>query len=250
MTCPTDDALLEALTHGQPGEWAEHLASCARCQRVWALGEAVAAPVPGEPETEAAMAALMTRVRASEPGRARLPRWVLPLAASVVVISTFALLRPTEVFTPRGRPEVTSLTRDVGFTFRTLAEADNVLTDGAHVASNARLLMVHRNLRTQPTYALVFAVDSRGTVHWLYPGHEAEASNEASVALATSLADHAASTAVEMAAPAQGQLTVFALATEAPLHVRDVESLPKVNAEVLRTRFKGAAVTSLGLVIE
>jgi hypothetical protein len=91
---------------------------------------------------------------------------------------------------------------------------------------------------------LLFGVDRRGALHWLYPAYTDGATSPQSVRLSPGAQDGVMTDSVQLESPAPGALTVFALVTREPLSVREIEGLPPaaLSARALQERWPSASV--------
>lgn len=113
---------------------------------------------------------------------------------------------------------------------------------GAALREGDALAVRYTNTGDVPKYLAVFALDAQRELHWIYPAYVDAAQNPSSVALVPPARGKLLSEVVEPEAPAQGKLQVFALVTAAPIHVREIESLPRtrLTAEGIAAAFSGA----------
>ncbi|HVJ94325.1 MAG TPA: hypothetical protein VM580_31270, partial [Labilithrix sp.] len=82
----------------------------------------------------------------------------------------------------------------------------------------------YRSLRR--ARALVFAVDSASTIHWLYPAYTNADEDPESIVLEPTKTERPFETSVILEAPTSGTLRIVSLVTEQALHVSDIERRP------------------------
>jgi hypothetical protein len=267
QSCFERDELIRLLDGEQTANRAEamraHLVTCARCRaEADALGDLlgrVREPLEGSARSES-VNELMERI-ASEPVRRTLPgtRRRLPirvglaggaaLAASVLV-AVGVSRRGDGEFGVRGGSGEHTLSQLAAVALYALEPAPRLLRDGAVVRPNTRYVVQGRNLTQAPVFALVFAVDGAGTVHWLQPGYTSEATDPASVSLAPG--QNLLPEGAELENVAPGILRVVSVVSREPLRVSAIERLPRsgLKLEALRQRFPEVAVEELRLELE
>jgi len=240
-----------------------HAHTCERCAHALKASEALlarlAAPFGGT-ATEASVAEVMRRVRTREAPRARpsRPRWapvgvVLgALAASFLLVLVVPRMRTQEEpaeWTPRGAGSPGALSQRVGIRFHRATNPPTPLEAGARLPPTTPLVVAYRNIETaRPLYLLTFAVDAAGDVHWLYPGHLSETSDEPAPRLETTgPKERMMPEAVQLEAPAAGPLRLVSIVSPEPLRVSSVERLEpgQRTLAALRERWPAAVVESL-----
>ena len=209
------------------------------------LVRALRAPVA--PPVERLVARVMARLPAAPaPRRARWPALALALAAAAVLM---LYLRPRvddwRVTARGGAPS--DLARLVGVELYALGGELVPLAPGTAVAPDTAYVAAYRHAGRAPAFALVFAVDSAGEVHWLYPAFTDPARDPLSLALAPAPLPQLLAEAVVLDAPAPGPLTLCALVTPAPLRVSEIERAPHSLA-ALRARWP--ALRTLTVVVQ
>ncbi len=246
MACPNEDALLLAMTEGRESEFLEHVSTCDRCNKIVSLADMLSTHEVAA-NTDAAVARLLARVENEKSAnRIAIPKWLgFAAAAGIGLVSVLLWRGDNAEFRARGTPVQRSLERDVGVTFRSLENVDRPLADGEMVSRNHRFLISHRNVGPSDVYALIFAVDSKGAVHWMYPAHESEDSNATSITLASTVTEVPQADSVEFEDLPAGELHLYSVVTEKPAHVNDVEALPRVDQSSLKARFDDALVVSI-----
>jgi len=242
--CPTDEDLF-AYVDRQPvsDEVRRHFQVCPRC-RQWLDELARLQEAPFEVDTERGTSRVLERLRAP-----RRSRWWVVAAAAALLGLVPAAWYGTGVhdrFTPRGGGASTSaswLKRQVGVELHRLDAPEAPFPTGASVVASARWLAVVRNADLQRDgYALVFAVDAAGEIHWLYPAHLSDTADEPSLRIPAATAQRAASEAVELEGAVDGPATFFVVVTAEPRRVSEVEGLGRITLEHLEARFEGAWV--------
>lgn len=240
--CPTEDELLRFVDVDLLPERLErierHLEGCGHCEKqVRALRELiadVAAPIPeGDLDVREHVAGVMSRLEAA-PARAsrasRLLPWAGALAAAAALVLFVSHGRNTEdpegQFTARGAPTEASLARDVGVQLYAREASLRPLQGGERIGRDAALTAGLRNLGRERVYLLLFAVDSRGDVHWIAPVFINASENPAAVSVMPSANERSLPTAASFDDLAKGPLRIVAVVTREPTNVSDIESLP------------------------
>jgi len=241
----------------------EHLARCARCaqrhQKALDWIEQWSAPV-GELSAEAAAHNVLSRLDERPgvsprraPGVRRIGarvravldpvRWrpAMAWAGGALSAAALALLiaddfggadqkdhPPGVEFGARGAEasEASSLSRYVGLSFHVVHDMRRLRAGDALQAGDV-IVGGYVNLGTaQPVYALSFAVDDAGEVHWLYPAYLDGADNPEAVLLApTAEGEALMSEAVVVDAPV-GRLSILTITSYERLRVGRIEALP------------------------
>jgi hypothetical protein len=268
MTCLTEDRLLAWIDGGiapnQKGPIARHLAGCADCRGKMSELEALLGDLAAPPsfDESAHVASVMKRLDAGDAqghraARRPLPRWFARMgaaaavlavaAATVLVVRGRGLPEREPDFVARGARQPPSLRRDVGTRIFTGARSLVALDDGATIDGASPLTASYSNVHPTPAYALVFAVDSKGTVHWLFPAYADERENPESVLLERAPRERLFPTSVVLDAPAPGPLRIVSLITEVPLHVADVDrrGALDLSPRALEGAFAGASATEI-----
>ncbi len=243
IPCPPEEQLL-AHADGAPvpPEVLAHFRECSTCRgTLETIGELRAFPT--SLDVDRGVAAVMQHV--SAPRRS----WAPLLAAAAVLIALvpvgLALRRGADTFTPRGSSAGAWLRRGVGVEVRRADAPASPLSSGTAAGTDTRWLVVTRN--TDPHrdgYALVFAVDSAGQVHWLYPAHADDTTDEPSLRIAAGTPERPADDLVALESPSLGAATFFVVLSAGPLHVKDVEALGagELTPERLHARFPEAEI--------
>lgn len=263
--CPEPMELFQWLdgeaTANRARELESHLANCPHCRRELAGQERLIArlreppPLPDERDVQA----VMTRIRLQPlPRHSRWsPAWIGGLAAACLAALVVTLWRAapstsSEQFTARGAQSAPSLHRQVGVDLLSVGQPPVRLRSGAIVQPTTPLFARYRNLGEVPAYLLLFAQDSAGELHWLYPAYLTLGEDPRSISLPPASQDTPMSEAVVLDHPAAGPLEVFALVTSEPIRVLDVEGLGKapLTEALLRAHWPEAALTHWTLMLE
>ena len=203
-----------------------------RLAQVQAIRAALAAPVP---EVDALdlrshiQIALQTRASSGASARAPGLRTWLMAAVGLSVVGYLALGRSpdqaSEFHARAGKPEQpTAAERWAGVRiYRALSTAElTPLLPNAVLARDDSLLFSYTNLGPAPFKQLmIFARDTRDQVYWYYPAHNDEAIDPSSL----SIESRAGELLPDMVAHGFrcGPLTIYALFSRSPLHVREIE---------------------------
>jgi len=185
------------------------------------------------------IAMLVARVMArldDPPARPRWPYVALAAAAAVAAAAALWLAVPrTSDFAARGTREH-ELTRLAGITLFALDGELRPLAAGSRVTAGTAYVAAYRNAGRAPAYALVFALDAAGDVHWLYPAFTDAATDPTAIVLAPTPVPALLADAVVLEQPARGPLLLVAIVTAAPVHVSDIERMQHSLA-ALRARW-------------
>jgi hypothetical protein len=154
---------------------------------------------------------------------------------------------PGGEFTARGGSSASSLERDIGIdvlkrngdgTFARVEENDEVATTASFAAR-------YRNVGASSSNALVFLVDSKHDVHWLYPAFTDPQMDPASVSIPPAKESQSMGDGVTFSEIAPGPATVVTLLTKQPLTVSQIERRNDVTPDALRRAFPEAVVRAL-----
>jgi len=211
------------------------------------LVRALRAPVA--PPVERLVARVMARLDttpAPAPRRARWPALAVALAAAAVLLLCLRPRVDDVHVTARGGTS-SDLARLVGIELYALGGELVPLAPGSAVAPDTAYVAAVRHAGRAPAFALVFAIDSAGDVHWLYPAFTDPASDPLALALPPSPAPVLLAEALVLDAPAPGPLTLCALVTPLPLRVSEIERAPHSLA-ALRERWP--ALRTLTVVVQ
>lgn len=119
------------------------------------------------------------------------------------------------------------------------------LEPGMRVSPGASYVARYANLERAMVHALVFGVDARGVVHWLYPAYVDPGTDPPSVGLPPATEPQVLAESVVLEGAASGPLRLVTIATTTPLWVSDIErlSVRELALPALRARFPRARVT-------
>ena len=253
----------EQLTRSEEAKLRRHLIDCHRCQKEHAalqtLTRDLAAPLGREPPSTAAVLGRLTEPHAPDAGarpiRARRLAGALGALGAVAALAAGLALwigrTPADPFQPRGGAAAAdTLSRQVGVkVYSPLGQP--ALADGARVRADVPFTATYRSVRAR-AHLLLFAVDARDQVHWLYPAYLDARSDPLSVELAqhaleTPLPD---SSLLEDLPP--GALRLVAIISQEALHVSDIERRPpgSLTRSQLAARWPAAAITEWRLTVE
>ncbi len=257
--CPAHEELVELvdgeLTENRASRVRVHVDGCDRCRREVAayhqLVSDLSAPVAARAGAEGRLLArLEVGTRAPAAPRVRWPALAGILGALALAGSLVVVLRPggdaDQELTARGGASVHSLARDVDVSLYASRAGLQPLRDGAAVSPTTPYAVSYRNLG-EPAFALVFAVDAAGEIHWISPAYLAADSDPASLPLGRTAHDVVLPKATVFDTPAAGSLRVFVVITRHPLRVSDVEHLGAVDRAALTRRWPEADVRTLTL---
>jgi len=233
------------LTENRAAAVRAHLGDCRACRdEVEALRGLVqdvarpVAPLPGSFER------VMNRLDEAPP-RARRVGWrgvgaMLGAAAALVLaLGLHARSRPElqGSLVARGVSAAPSIARDVGVTVYRGSNRLEALRQGDAVDADTAYSVGYRNIGPGPAFAVVFARDARGEVHWIAPAWLDPREDPSSLSLPPSEREVRPSGAVVFDRPAPGDMHVFVVLTERPLHVSEVEQVgAAVDLTTLRSR--------------
>jgi hypothetical protein len=254
MTHPTEAALIRFLdgdlTENESNALRSHLPACADCARrtdeLRQLVATLALPAKAtDGEDEAAAVLRKIRLAGAAAPAPRFRAWLWgssSLLAAAAALLLFVRVRPApspDQFTARGGAVQPELARKVG-----------VDLEVALVDHTARVSGVYRNLLDRPAHALVFAVDARDQVHWIYPSYTDEKTDPAAVVLPPRTT-HAFADGALLDAPAAGRLRIVTVVSPASLRVSDIEQLRAEGrtAAALRDHFPSSDVREQSVVL-
>jgi hypothetical protein len=98
------------------------------------------------------------------------------------------------------------------------------LLEGAELRPGDGILVRYSNPTSRDVYLAVFALDQRGSVHWIHPAYLDAATNPLSLRLAPGTTERVLPEIAEPDSPAPGALRVYALLSATPLDVKRVEA--------------------------
>lgn len=272
IPCPREDEWLELAVGAVPpprdAELHAHRLACAACHRIWTsiaelTAHLAAPPLDLEVHVDANVAALMGRVAGEERASSR----VRFLRRASIAVGGLAAAAALMLFVSRSgpggsRPEleargggdasVRTIGRHVGFRLFRLEDGGLMpLQQGDSVDGATAFTGSYRNIGDGTAHLLVFAVDARGTVHWLYPAFTDPATDPRALSIGSSPTDAVLPTSVRLAAPALGRMRVLTLTMNQSHTVSEIESLPpsELSRDALARRFAGASVDELSLEV-
>lgn len=265
--CLSDEEMFSlvdgALAPGDSELLRSHSSGCSRCSNAVATMERSLAGLADEPALDVAAHASAVLSAIDRPTPAVRPSRFVPVAVSTLAVAAALVLgigigrrsSTEDEFAARGGASDTSVGRSVAVTLHAVdGDVTRKVTAGVSVSGGARFVASHRNSSATPAYALVFGVDSRGEIHWLYPAYESIGSDPASVPLEPTQGREASmESAVSFDDLAPGRLSLVTILTREPLSVSRIESRAKsvsnLEPNALRKAFPEAAVTSLDVQI-
>jgi hypothetical protein len=263
--CLTEEELF-ALVDGAASDkdaavWRKHVAGCERCTRsVEALEKALATlgedePIDVKEHADAVMASL-------DRAPAKRQRVLMPLAVSGIALAAALLLgigigrgtRPDDAgeFTARGGGSASALERDIAIDVLK-AQADGTfirMEEHEAVATTASFAARYRNVGATNSCALVFLVDAKRDVHWLYPAFIDPRSNPSSIAIPPATAPHSMGDGVTFSDLAPGAAIVVTMLTKTPLSVSQIEQQSDVTPDALRRAFPDAVIHVLPIRVQ
>jgi putative zinc finger protein len=265
-------------THNETARLRAHLEGCASCRRQSAeLGQLladIAAPVALAPAADRAQSVLRA-IEAGvplpgKPARRRLAAWtglagVAAAAAAALVVLVHGAQEPDgervvarggaasadgEGLVARGGAASAAITRRVGVSLYAPLAGRVPVRGGARIPAPTLFTAAYRNLdREHDSYLLLFAVDARGDIHWLYPAFTDAHSDPEAVRLPFSAGETAMPDSVALEHPALGTLRVFSVLSPRAAHVSAIESLPRdqLHAADLERRLPHSHVEELAV---
>ena len=265
MTCLTEEQVLAAIDGGvAPNDLVAidaHLAGCATCRALRLELEELVDDVGAGPhlDEDAHVARVMARLegpraRSSARQRSTMPRWMIGsgVATALALAATiFVVVRGdhggTNEFTARGAHRASTVSRatsafgssaPVPITRSCRSSQTHPLHQARHSRAPTPICWPLRRI------SLLFAVDSAGDVHWLYPAYITAHDDPPSAMLAPSRTEVPMPTSVVLEAPAAGALRFVSVVTSAPLHVHDIEDrrAEALSHAALERAFPGASI--------
>jgi hypothetical protein len=221
---------------------AEHLQSCQICREhertLRQLISDLRAPVLSDFDARAHARDVLAAISSSRSERPALPlraaRW-LALAATAIAallpLGYMAVRAPSsssELQARGGGDKTPSIARDVGvelYAGNLGHEPLAPLRPGATLNAEQALTAGYRNLGAQPVSMLLFALDARGTIHWISPRFSDPQTDPVATVLPPSPELRLLPTTVVFDEPAPGVMRVFTVLRSTPMHVSDVEAL-------------------------
>jgi hypothetical protein len=170
----------------------------------------------------------------------RLGAWAYGAAALVAAAATAVIVLRTAPedaglaalgghVTARGAGLQTQAATVQAFVARTRPGVAPALLEGAELGPGDGILVRYSNPTERSAYLMVFALDQRGDVHWIHPAYLNEHDSPSSLRLEPRATLRVLDEVAEPENPAPGPLRVYALLSDAPLRVKDVEA--KLSAQ-------------------
>jgi hypothetical protein len=258
-TCPTGQEWLSLVdgeaTENRAAELRAHADSCPRCAQQLAVQRQLvgdlAAPVAVSVN---AVQRVMRRLdKAEEPaGRFRWPFWALAAGGLATAATVAFLIQPSTkidlgTFAPRGGG--VPWAQKVGVEIFALESSPRKLETGTTLSPSTPIVASYHNVDAAVAYLMVFALDSRGEVHWAYPGFEDARTDPAAVRLEALQMKRVLADSVILDDLPAGTIDLVTLISREPLHVSGIESLPANGRTVdgLHARFPNARIDYLRL---
>jgi hypothetical protein len=98
------------------------------------------------------------------------------------------------------------------------------LLEGAELGPGDGILVRYSTPSDRPAFLMVFALDELGDVHWIHPAYLHESDSPTSLELERGATLRVLDEVAEPENPAPGPLRVYALLSDAPLRVKEVEA--------------------------
>jgi len=269
--CPSEQELMsfvdEALSPEQLTRIEAHVTRCAACRErvegLRSLIDAMAAPLPltGGQSFDVAghVAKVMGRLDEAPRKSLRSTRtsWMLGFSGLAAAAALLFVVLPRQpgslegTYLARGGVSEATLSRDVGLQLYAHEASPRALSPGSRVTTKTALTAGLRNLAAKPAHLLLFAVDARGTVHWISPQYVDPSSDPVSTLVAPSPQEVLLPSAVVFDDLSPGVLRVVALISEEPGRVSQVDALTaeQLSAERLIKRFPKAEVRQVALEV-
>jgi hypothetical protein len=257
--CPSNREWLSLVdgeaTENRAAELRAHAGDCSRCARELEMQRQLVrdltAPVPVSSD---AVAAVMRQIDKAERPVRRLGwrSWALTggaLAAAVVV--TLLIVPSTGIdpgiFSARGHR--VPWTQKVGVEVWAIESSPRKLEAGATLSPTTAMVASYHNVDAAAAYLMVFALDTRGEIHWAYPGFEDAKSDPASVRLEPLQMHRVLPDSVLLDELPAGPLELVTFISRELTHVSRIETLPVLERSVasLHARFPSARIESLSL---
>jgi hypothetical protein len=265
-SCPRSIDLVRLLdgevTRNEEVRLRAHLETCGACRDESAnvaqlLGD-LAAPLARVPATgtDSILRAIQEgRQAPAIPGRRPVARWtaafgLVAAAAGVLFLVTGRGGVPAQDFQARGG--ATGLGERVGITLYAPIARKVPLREGARIGSQTAFTASYRNLEEkQPVHLLLFGVDARGELHWLYPAFTDAHTDPAAIRLPFNRQETALPESVLLDDPALGTLRLFSVVTPDAVHVSTIESLPRseLTPATLERRLPRSHVEALSVLL-
>jgi hypothetical protein len=265
-SCPRSIDLVRLLdgevTRNEEARLRAHLESCGACREesvnVEQLLGDLAAPLARVPSAGAdSILRAIQEGRQAPPIPARRPvaKWtaafgLLAAAAGVLFLVAGRGGVPGQEFQARGG--AAGLAARVGITLYAPIAHRVPLREGTRIGSQTAFTASYRNLEEkQPVHLLLFGVDARGELHWLYPAFTDGHSDPVAIRLPFNRQETALPESVVLDGPALGTLRLFSVVTPDAVHVSTIESLPRseLTPTTLERRLPRSHVEALSVVL-
>lgn len=273
MKCITEERMLLWLDGGvapnEVGALEAHVAGCADCRQSKRELETLVGDVGAlaEVDAEAHVRSIRRRIAQGDvvaasfgPASRRMlskrNAVVVAFGALAVAAATWIVARAGHdddgTFASRGVDAGRGLARDVGVSIyvgrRDLAR----VSDGSPVKTDAAFTGAYTNVYGADVHLLLFAVDAKSTVHWLYPAYVNAHDDPTSVRLDRAERERLFTSSVVLDAPAKGPLRLVAVVTTAPLHVSNIETRAPsaLTLQALAKDFPRASISEIRVVVE
>ena len=269
-SCPRSTDLLRLLdgevTRNQETQLRAHLERCAACReqatRVTQLLEDIAAPFDPIACADGAKEVLRAIQEGREASPLPAPRkpvrfWAgaFAMAAAAALALWVSLGRgvlPQQTFQSRGDTRNEGFAHRVGIAVYAPIAHHAPLREGARIAAQTAFTAAYRNLeQKRSVHLLLFGLDSRGEIHWLYPAFTDANSDPAAIHLPYNPRETVLSDSVVLDRPALGRFRLFSVITPQPVHVSAIESLPRdqLAPAALEQRLPESHVEELDVVL-
>jgi len=180
------------------------------------------------------------------------PAWLLvatiAAAAAAVPLTAHGPHELDQRPTPRGSTAARGGASDgrtaivQAFVVRATPASTPALLDGAELRSGDGILIRYSNPAASARYLMVFALDHDRQVHWIHPAYLDARDSPSSLKLEPRTALTVLEEVAEPDNPAPGTLHFYALLTDNPLHVKDVEARLSVSDGPIHQLFAGAQI--------
>jgi hypothetical protein len=128
-----------------------------------------------------------------------------------------------EVITARGGKNLGLTATVQAFVGHATAGAPPALLEGATLRPGDGILVRYSNPAPKNVYLMVFAIDAKGTVHWIHPAYLSLSTNPTSLKLEPQATERVLPEVAEPEDPAPGAMQVYALLSREALDVQSVE---------------------------
>jgi hypothetical protein len=179
---------------------------------------------------------------------------IAAIAASLVLVTHAVGTRhgaPSGTWQARGSSKGESISRDVGAQVYKLDKSLQPLHSGDIIAPDTALTAGLRNLSHSIAYVLIFAIDSRNSVHWITPQFTRAGENPASTELTSAPEERVLPTSVVFDDLAWGPMRIVTIVSPVPVRVSQVENLAESElvSKSLVHHFAGAEVREIAVQV-